>query len=210
MRDIIEEYMEEIKQAGGIGFFEKHAEAGTSAPRSPSDHGVFNSNVNVLGKGSYDDGARGRRQPELDNRSTWHIDTSKEDNRARGDYISPRDSESKIRTDVQRHNRDSGGPDRSGGWFQQHGIQRERDVELSKHKLQPAENYRDERRRDRYERYKQSIHNDSRSSVNRGKDDKLLKYIDKRQGKRYERRSSDSSVENMIEDRYIPPRLEEE
>ncbi|XP_008218377.1 PREDICTED: U11/U12 small nuclear ribonucleoprotein 48 kDa protein isoform X1 [Prunus mume] len=206
MRDIIEEYMEEIKQAGGIGCFEKGTEGEGSFPFELPSAPEITTDAEKPTKSNYDSAGCSPSHSRKQSHSSYYaIDSAtSKDASAKGSkklrrslqghhhYLEDHRSDSRDRHDMVKHSR-SPESRRNPGWA--HGQirhHRERDdleVRKTKHReiswsSSSISKYRDNR---------------SSSQSNSSENSKV-----RRDRYTYENHSSNSVVQNTFEDRYDP------
>ncbi|OVA12978.1 hypothetical protein BVC80_1157g16 [Macleaya cordata] len=228
MRDIIEEHMEEIKQAGGIGCFVKgSAENEMFAAGSLSVHDMTAANVlksnkdssepsrgesHDCGKQSYSNhnmSARIEDPPPKDHISRNGGLKSSHSQQRRESHVhreSIEDHGRSIRKNKQEKEYGSRSPERyrSHGSHEHHRHRRERDErEGSRSKYNKGGSVSSHRSRYRDSRSFSSVSNLA-SDLSEGKNDQISEVNDRHKGRTYGRHRSESVRQNAIEDRYDP------
>lgn len=206
MRDIIEEYMEEIKQAGGIGCFEKGAPIEVHSNEVPSSdaipaNGTFELCYETEGHPVYPQ-RRLRTNHEVTSTSNVNEDTYSEHGKSRGRYSHEDQRKS---TGAYKHDRHyySRSPERSAQSlphrYTSHRIERE-DAELTRKKNQEIKSSYSGRSNQGKDR------SSSRSDV--GGNDWNRDSRDRRQRETHGRHNSDFPLHGF-EDRYDPSKTDD-
>lgn len=206
MRDIIEDFMDEIKQAGGIGCFEKGTKAEDTLLLKPSYASEITSDINMSKKGNYDSSAAGdspdrhRKQSRSGfgaHATTFKGYTHKDYEQTKrglyGDH-EPMDDQRSISRDKRDREYYSRSPrhDRSSDWTHHRREQNEREGSGTKrHESKHSSSRKPKYCVNRLSTFGLTSEHKSKSK-------------DRHHSDRYENRSSELFLRNTFEDRYEP------
>ncbi|KAF8402177.1 hypothetical protein HHK36_013129 [Tetracentron sinense] len=219
MRDIIEEHMEEIKLAGGIGSFEKGAAGEETFQSKPVSAHCMTSDVDEFTSHGYDssESSRGqshdyRKQIDLYNNinSRKFEDASSKDHQRQRWELHGRnepleDQWRSLGKDKQDREYTSRSPER----YRSHGRSHDRpkhrreqdDLEVTRTKRDESDRVSSNKSKYRDDR---SFSSSSKSNLSERKYDQIPEIKDRRSGRTHRTHRSESVIKNVFEDRYNP------
>lgn len=209
MRDIIEEYMEAIKQAGGIGCLTKGDGGAISTLTASPGHDVRNFKPNLNSTSDQQDGYRKLLHNEYKFRDAKPFDVSpSRKEHQKNNHYSHRHFEDRGTTNGDRYDRDyhsrSPSRDRSHGRSRENRSSRRNGGVVEMNEDDRSKSYHSSDRSRHYDR-KLPHYTSSSSSISSGrKDKKKLDSADRHRQERMGNYESDSSRRGELNDRYDP------
>ncbi|KAJ4846122.1 hypothetical protein Tsubulata_000816 [Turnera subulata] len=212
LRDIIDQYTEEIKQAGGIGIFEKTEDEGTSPkPSSIPDSsmrvhkpGKGNSESSEVIMNAADENTKQSRYDHNIGSTGWKVDLSQEyEKQVKGHHGRHEPQEHWRSTSRDRHDRDNHSRysrrHKSHEWTHKHTADRKEQEEVTR----SEERGKKSSSKSSYHDYKSSSFMPD-SAINIRKDNKKLDARDSRSRHSHWNHTSKSLPQDSFEDRYDP------